>query len=68
MSGSVERMPSQEFDARVARLEEHLVPRTAEEHLRRAEEQLARGDELLARHSLMLAKIVRERERDPDES
>ena len=60
-------MTADEFDDRVARLEEHLLAPTAEDHLRQAEEWLARGDETAARHSVWLAKLARaceERESD----
>ena len=60
-------MTAEEFEDRIARLEEHLVPPSAEEHLRRAEEWLAKGDETYARLALTMAKIAA-RERRAEEA
>ena len=68
-------MNADEFEDRVARLEEHLLEPTAEDHLRQAEEWLARANdptanrdvcETAARHSVMLAKLARRLEERDD--
>jgi hypothetical protein len=58
-------MATDDLDARVARLQEHLLAPTAEDYLARAEQHLAEGGELArgrARHSVHLAMLARERE------
>lgn len=58
-------MAADDLDARIARLQEHLLAPTAEDYLARAEQHLAEGGEPArssARHSLHLAMLARERE------
>jgi hypothetical protein len=58
-------MAVDDFDARVARLQEHLLAPTADDYLARVERHLAEGGESArsrARHSLHLAMLARERE------
>ena len=58
-------MAADDFDARVARLQQHLLAPTADDYLDRVERELAEGGELArsrARHSLHLAMVARERE------
>jgi hypothetical protein len=58
-------MAVDDFDARVARLQEHLLAPTADDYLARVERHLAEGGEFArsrARHSLHLAMLARERE------
>ena len=58
-------MAADDLDARVTRLQEHLLAPTAEDYLARAEQHLAEPGELArsrARHSLHLAMLARERE------
>jgi hypothetical protein len=58
-------MAAEDFHARVARLQEHLLAPTADDYLARVERHLAEGGEFArsrARHSLHLAMLARERE------
>lgn len=59
-------MTADEFEARVARLEEHIVSESAEDTLRKAEEYLANGNKLLAASCLWRAKLIYSRERLED--
>lgn len=52
-------MTADDFEDRVARLEEHLVSPEPQDHLKRAEELLARGDTSFASLALATAKLAR---------
>jgi hypothetical protein len=56
-------MTADEFEDRVARLEEHIVPPTAEEQLEKAEQLFAEdGNTTRARWALLIAQSIYERE------
>lgn len=56
-------MTGEEFDNRIARLEELLGASTAEDALREAEEWLAQGEVRFARLALIRAKSIQARTR-----